>query len=121
VIILTVSFYILSIVVVLGLSLSLFHLGLVRRRWRRVGVLHGLTGAVGLGVLLFALRGPPRGFAHGVQSFGEIAAILAAAGLAAGGIFFFFPRAARGGWLIGAHATLGIAAFVFLSGYLLLG
>jgi hypothetical protein len=118
---LNLAFTLLSIAVLLGLALSLFHLGLMRRRWWRVGMVHGVIGAIGLGVLLFALQEPPRGVAHGVQSFGTIAAVLAALALIAGGVFFFFPRAARGGWLIGAHASLGIAAFVFLSGYLLLG
>ena len=118
---LTIAFYFLSAAVVLGLTLSLFHLGLMRRRWWRVGIVHGVIGAIGLGVLLFALQGPARGFANGVEYFGTIAAVLAALALIAGGVFFFFPRAARGGWLIGAHASFGIAAFVFLSGYLLLG
>jgi hypothetical protein len=118
---LTVAFATLAVAVLLGLGLSLFHLGLMRRRWWRAGIVHGVIGAVGLGVLVFALNGPPRGVAHGVESFGIIAAILAALALTVGSIFFFFPKAARGGWLIGAHATLGIAAFVFLSGYLLLG
>jgi hypothetical protein len=115
------AFYILSAAVVLGLGLSLFHLGVVPWRSWIVAALHGVVAATGLGVLVFALKGPVRGFAHGVDSFGEIAALLAAAALLLGSIFLFFPKTSRHGWLIGAHATLGIAAFVFLSGYVLLG
>jgi hypothetical protein len=118
---LLMAFYVLSAAVVMGLGLSLFYVGLIQWRSWIVAALHGVIAAAGLGILVFALRGPAHGFSHGVQSFGEIAAILAAATLVFGCIFLFFPRVSRRGWLIGAHATLGIAAYVFLSGYVLLG
>ncbi len=115
------AFYVLSAAVVTGLALSLFHLGVVPRRSWIVAALHGVIAAAGLGLLIFALRGPVHGFSHGVQSFGEIAAILAAAALVLGCVFLFFTKVSRRGWPIGMHATLGIAAYVFLSGYVLLG
>ncbi len=116
------AFYILLAAVVLGMGASLFHLGLVPRRSWIVAALHGIVAVTGLGVLVFALiKSPAHGFANGVQSFGEFAAILVAAALAFGCGFLFFPQSARRSWIIGAHATLGIAAFVFLSGYLALG
>jgi hypothetical protein len=115
------AFYLMSAAVMLGMGLSLFHLGVVSWRSWIVAALHGMAGAIGLGVLIFALKGPAYGFANGVESFGKIAVILAAVALAGGIIILFRPAFARRGWPIGAHATLGIAAYVFLSGYLLLG
>ena len=115
------AFYIWAAAVIVGMVLSLFHLGLVSWRSWVVAAIHGGAGAVGLGTLIWALQAPAQGFAHGVQSFGKIAAVLAAAALLIGSFFLFSAGARMRGWLIGAHATLGIAAFVFLSGYVLLG
>jgi hypothetical protein len=117
------AFCTLTVAVILGLGLSLFHLGVVRWRSWIFGALHGVIGAMGLGILAFALKGPAHGFANGVQSFGKIAAITAAAALVGGCVYVLLPEMSRRGTnvLIGAHATLGIAAYVFLSGYILLG
>ena len=115
------AFWILTAAVILGMGLSLFHLGLVSWRSRVIAALHSVAGAAGLSVLIWALQGPVHGFANGVESFGEIAAFGAGAALAIGAVFVLFPRSLGRGWLIGVHATLGIAAFVFLSGYVLLG
>lgn len=115
------AFWIWTAAVVLGMGVSLFHLGLLPRRSWIVAAMHGIAAAIGLGVLPVALRGPMHGFAHGVESFGEIAALIAAGALVVGCAFLIFPRALARGWMIGAHATLGIAAYVFLAGYLLLG
>jgi hypothetical protein len=40
------------------------------------GIAHGTLGVVGLGLLLFALRGPARGVDTGVASFGTASAAL---------------------------------------------
>src|ERR1700744_1443526 len=115
------AFYVLSVAVMIGAGLSLFHLGIVAWRSWIVAALHGVIATAALGILIFALRGPAHGFAHGVQSFGEIAAVLAAAALIIGGALLGFPQITRRSWVIGGHATLGIAAFAFLSAYLALG
>jgi hypothetical protein len=88
-----------------------------------MGVGHGVLGAAGLGVLVLALRGPPRGTANGVASFGPVGAVLGAAALLLGLIIAALTwRKARGtGFAIAAHATLAIAAYVMLFAFLSLG
>ena len=117
------AFTTMTVAVLLGLALALFYLGITPWRSWIVGALHGVVGATGLGLLAFALKGPVRGATHGVQSFGKFAAIGVAATLVIGLVFVLLPVASRRGTnvLIGAHATLGIAAYVFLLGYVLLG
>jgi hypothetical protein len=112
------SFYLLTAAVLLGAFIALSYLGLIRWRWWP-GAVHGALGATGLAVLFFSLGGPPRGVEFGVQSFGTIAAVIGAAGLLLGLIiaalnFFAKKRAA---WLVGAHVTIAIAAWLFLMAY----
>jgi hypothetical protein len=78
------------------------------------GVLHGLLGAVGFAALLLALRGPPRGEAMGVGSFGGIAAALLVSALLAG---LVIRRRRMRGVLIGIHATFAISGIVILAAY----
>jgi hypothetical protein len=87
------------------------------------GALHGVCGVVGLIVLLFALRGPPRGEAMGVASFGRIAALLLAIAPGAG-LAIRFVRLRRHpmtGLVIGIHATIAIGGIVILAAYTLMG
>jgi hypothetical protein len=83
--------------------------------------LHGIVGIAGLGCLILALRGPPRGLDQGTASFGAIAAtLLALAALAGLGILLMHRgKRRRAGTLIGLHATLAISGFVVLAAYLM--
>jgi hypothetical protein len=119
---LNAAFIVLAIAVLLGSVLAVLHLreGTAPPPWL-FGVLHGLIAIAGLGLLALALRGPPRGVAEGVGSFGTIAAMLL--GLAA--LIGLMQLAARlrqrwlSGALIGAHATLAIGGFIVLLVYVL--
>jgi hypothetical protein len=119
---LNVAFIALAIAVLLGSVLAVLHLreGAAPPSWP-FGALHGLAAVTGLGILALALRGPPRGVAQGVGSFGTMAAVLL--GLAA--LIGLTQLAARlrqrrlPGALIGAHATLAISGFVILLVYVL--
>jgi hypothetical protein len=87
------------------------------------GVLHGCLGAGGFAALLLALRGPPRGVAMGVGSFGAIAAVLLGVALLAGLIMLAIRARARQvpGLIIGIHATIAISGIVILVAYTLMG
>jgi hypothetical protein len=87
------------------------------------GVLHGCLAAAGLAALLFALRGPQRGIAMGVGSFGSIAAVLLAVALLAGLIMLVMRSRAQRvpGLIIGMHATIAITGIVILAAYALVG
>ncbi len=88
-----------------------------------LGALHGLLGVGGLGCLILALRGPPRGLDHGTGSFGVISAVLIVlAALVAGGIIVrHLLSGRRAGVLIGIHATLAVSGFVILVAYVFSG
>ena len=95
-----------------GIVLALRYLRGARASF--VAIAHGLLGAGGLACLIVALRGPRRGEAMGVGSFGTAAAVLFAAALAIGP---FIPLARRhatrfAGPVIAAHASVAITAFV---------
>ena len=112
------AFYILTAAVLLGSFIALSYFGLIRWRWWP-GVMHGVIGAAGLAVLFFSLGGAPRGVEFGVQSFGIIAAYIGAAGLLMGLIIAalnFFAKK-RASWLVGAHVTVAVAAYLFLMAY----
>jgi hypothetical protein len=121
---LNATFIVLAFAVLLGSVLAVLHLreGAAPPPWP-FGALHGLIAIAGLGMLAFALRGPPRGVAQGVGSFGTIAAAL----LALAALIGLMQLAARlrqrrlPGTLIGAHATLAVGGFVILLVYLLAG
>lgn len=85
-----------------------------------LSALHGLLALAGFICLLIGLQGPPRGAAAGVGSFGMVAAALLTLALAAGGSAFGsrLLKTPLTGLLVGVHATLAIAGFVFLAAYL---
>lgn len=85
-----------------------------------LAALHGVVGIAGLGCLLLALRGPPRGLDEGTASFGLVAATLLALAVLAGlGVLLMHRgRRRRAATLIGLHATLAISGFVLLAAYL---
>ena len=119
---LALAFVILTAAVLFGVVLALQRLRGSRPAWQ-VGALHGVTGVAGLGALLAALRGPPRGVLTGVTSFGMAAAVLAAAALAVGlAIAVLGQRLRRGaGSMIAVHGALAITAYVLLLAYVSLG
>jgi hypothetical protein len=82
------------------------------------GIAHGVIGTVGLGVLLLALRGPPRGVANGVGSFGTIAAVLFAAALVAGLVLLVLRRRSV---VMAIHAGIAITAYMLLLAWYSLG
>ncbi len=96
--------------------------GVLAARWRAMlGAAHALLGACGLLALLFALRGPPRGVAMGVGSFGDVAASLLVFALLVGlGIAAMRLRARPIlGLVIGVHVTIAISGIVILAAYAL--
>jgi hypothetical protein len=119
---LSLAFFILSAAVVFGLVLALLHLRGSPPAWM-VGALHGVIGVAGLGALLLALRGPPRGLQTGVASFGMVAAVLAAIALVVGLLIATFRQRLRGGigLVIVVHGALAITAYVVLLAYVSLG
>jgi hypothetical protein len=119
------AFVLLLIAAMLGTVLAALHLRTLPSRppGPALGALHGLLGLAGLGVLLLALRGPPRGEALGVGNFGRIAAVLLAAALLAGvGVLVARLRYRRvPGLVIGVHATIAVSGVVILAAYTLIG
>jgi hypothetical protein len=121
--VLSIALITLSATVALGIALSVLHLrGSSRPHWM-ISAVHGMLGAAGLGTLILALRGPPRGMQTGVASFGSVAAVLLASALVAGlGIAMLVRRSGRGvGLLIAVHGTAAITAYVLLAAYVSLG
>jgi hypothetical protein len=122
---LVLSFVLLLIAALLGTALAALHLRAGNARPPRwpLGILHGSLGIVGLGALLLALCGPPRGEALGVGAFGRIAAVLLAAALLAGlAVVAARLRYRRvPGLVIGIHATIAVSGVVILAAYTLVG
>jgi hypothetical protein len=115
------AFVILGIAVLLGAVLAVLHLrtdGAARPRWQ-LAALHGFFAIAGLGCLVLALQGPPRGLDQGAGSFGIIAAALItlAALLGAGFLVARFCKMRIAGILIGIHATFAVSGFVILAAY----
>lgn len=75
------------------------------------GIAHGVVGAVGLLVLVLALRGPPRGVSAGVGSFGMEAAVLFAGAVLTGIIIVLLRRRAI---VMAIHAGIAITGYVLL-------
>lgn len=75
------------------------------------GVLHGLTGAIGTGLLVLATRGPAAGTAKGAGSFGIAAVVLFALALVFGPLIRLSPRRV-GGVVLAVHASLAITGLV---------
>jgi hypothetical protein len=123
--VLVTAFIILSLVVLLGCALALLHLrsdGAVTPPLP-LAALHGLLAIVGLCCLALALRGPPRGLAQGMASFGVVATTLItlAALIGAGLLAAHILKKRIAGVVIGIHATLAVSGFVILVAYVLAG
>ncbi len=103
----------------MGIALAVLH-GLGRRPPLWSGLVHAATGVGGLGVLLAALGGPPRGVALGGASFGLVAAaMLGTAALAGSLVLALRLRGTKPSiMLIGLHATVALFGVVVLAAYL---
>ncbi len=77
-----------------------------------------MIGAIGLGLLLVALRGPPRGVAAGVGAFGTIAAALFAAAAVTGVVLLLLRRKPL---VMAIHAGIAITGYVLLLAWNSLG
>jgi hypothetical protein len=122
---LVAAFIVLGVVVLLGCALAVLHLrsnGAGTPPWP-LAALHGLLAMVGLCCLALALRGPPRGLAQGMASFGAIAtALIALAALVGAGLLTAHILKRRiAGVMIGIHATLAVSGFVILAAYVFAG
>ena len=120
---LSLALTLLSLAVLIGVAIGIRFLGDRRLPSRTIGAVHGLLGVSGLSALIFTLvNGTGMGDRYGTASFGPAAAILAAlATLVGTGIALFGRRATRSiGFLIGAHASLAVTAYVLLLAYALL-
>jgi hypothetical protein len=104
----------LTAAVALGVALGLLLLRNATPRSLAAGVVHGLTGAVGFGLLIIALQGPRRGDAMGVGSFGIAAAVLFGLALLIGPLIRLLARRSLrvAGLIVATHASLAITAFV---------
>ena len=119
---LTTSFAVLGVAVLLGLGLAcvaLLDKASVSHRAVPVAYVHGALGAVGVGALLLALRGPPRGVHSGAGGFGIVAGALMVATLLAGIVTLIGQLRHRpvSAAVIALHASLGIAGYVILAAY----
>ncbi len=104
---------------VLGIMLAVLH-GVGRRPPLWSGLVHASAGLGGLGVLLAALGGPPRGVAMGGAAFGPVAAAMLG-GAALAGVLILSLRLRRARLsvlLIGLHATVALFGVVVLAAYL---
>jgi hypothetical protein len=110
----------LSLAVLIGVAISVRFLGNRGLPSRAIGPAPGMSG---LSALILALvSGAGTSDRYGTASFGPAAAILAAlAALAGVGIGILGRRATCSiGFLIGAHASLMVTAYVLLLAYALL-
>jgi hypothetical protein len=110
--------WVLTLAVAAGSALALWHLRGTSRPPRVAGIAHGVVGAAGLVVLLLALRGPARGVAAGVGSFGTVAAVLFGGALLTGGVLLLLRRR---GVVMAIHAGIAITGYVLLLAWNSLG
>jgi hypothetical protein len=111
---LAVAVWIVTLAVAAGTGLALWHLRDIDGNQRpplAAGIAHGLIGALGLGLLLLALRGPPRGIASGVGAFGTYSAVLFVAALLTGIVMLMIRRKAV---VMAIHAGIAITGYVLL-------
>jgi hypothetical protein len=121
--VLNIAFWTLTAAIILGMYLSLFYLELLRRRSLALGIVHALVAVASLIILFFALKGPVRGIHTGTQSFGEFSLIVGGIAFIVGLTFYLRQRFFRKTtfWIVGAHVTLGIVAYVYLLAYVVMG
>jgi len=102
----SLAVWVLTLGVAAGTGLALWHLRATDGASRpplALGIAHGVIGAAGLAVLLFALRGPARGVESGVGSF---------TGAVLTGVSLLFLR--RKAIVMAIHAGIAITGYVLL-------
>jgi hypothetical protein len=117
----SLAVWILTLAVAAGTALALWHLRATEDTARPpfvAGIAHGAVGAAGFVILLFALRGPPRGLGAGVGSFGTMSAALFAGALLTGIVMLLLRRKAV---VISIHAGIAITGYVLLLAWNSLG
>lgn len=117
----SIAVWTLTIAVAAGTALGLWHLRASEGASRpplAAGIAHGILGTIGLVILLIALRGPPRGVATGVASFGTIATVLFTASLITGLITLTLRRKPI---VMAIHAGIAITGYVLLLAWNSLG
>jgi hypothetical protein len=119
------AFIILGIAVSIGFGLAIQYLhteGTKPPPWP-LALLHALSAIGGLGCLLLALRGPPRGLDLGTGSFGIFAATLIVMAALVGGLMLAarILKKRSAGILVGVHAMLAVGGFVILVVYVFPG
>ena len=117
---LSVAVTLLTLAVAAGTGLALWYLRGGARPPVAIGALHGGTGAIGLVALLLVLRGPPRGVAAGVGSFGTTAAVLFVAAVLTG-LAILARRRRLPAVTMAVHAGLAITGYVLLLAWNALG
>jgi hypothetical protein len=114
--------WILTLAVAAGSALAIWHLRVNESGGRRppvgVGIAHAVVATIGLGALLLALRGPPRGVANGAGSFGTIAAFLFAAALITGIALLLLRRQPL---VMAIHAAIAITGYAIVLAWASLG
>ena len=116
-----VAVWILTLAAAAGTVLALWHLRATAAQQRppiAAGIAHGSVGAVGLAVLLLALRGPARGVDAGAGSFGTLAAVLFAGALLTGVLLLVGRRKVV---VMTIHAGIAITGYVLLLAWNALG
>jgi hypothetical protein len=114
----SVAFWVLTLAVLAGSGLALWHLRGISRPPLAVGVAHAVVGAAGLGMLLLALRGPAHGVAVGVGSFGVVSAWLLGGALLTGVVLLLRQRR---GPVMAIHAGVAITGYVLLMAWVSVG
>jgi hypothetical protein len=117
----SIAFWTLTLAVAAGIGLGLWHLRASESGSRpplAAGIAHGTVGAIGFCVLLFALRGPPRGVGAGVGSFGPMSAVLFAGALSTGISMLLLRRRVI---VMAIHAGIAVTGYVLLLAWNTLG
>jgi hypothetical protein len=116
------SVWVLSVAVIAGAVLALWHLRATDDGAARpplaAGLAHGTAGALGLVLLLLALRGPARGVEAGAGAFGTTAAVLFGAAVVSGLVILAIRRKAV---VMAIHAGIAITAYVLLLAWNVVG
>jgi hypothetical protein len=118
--VLSVAVTLLTLAVAAGTGLALWYLRPDARPPVAVGALHGGIGALGVVALLLALRGPPRGVAAGVGSFGVTAAVLFVAAVLTG-LAILVRRRRLPVVTMAIHGGIAITGYVLLLAWNSLG
>ncbi|HEY7978117.1 MAG TPA: hypothetical protein VID67_07975 [Rhizomicrobium sp.] len=117
------AFWMVTLAAAMGAGLAFLFLKPAPRS-ALLAAVHGIAGASGFGLLIWALQTPDlRADALGVGAFAEYAAVLIGMALVVGLVIGFGPvriRRSRG-LLIAIHGTIAVSGFVLLMAYRSLG